>query len=113
MDFAAKIVLFEGECRFFGPGVRDLLRYIDSEKSVKHASTRMKISYSKAWKMINNVEKALGEPAVVRTHGGADGGGSAQLTEAGRRLLERYESFERQSNDSLRHLFEENFKDLI
>lgn len=109
MDFAAKLVLFEGDLGFFGPGVRDLFLYIDSEKSVKAASERMGLSYSKAWKMIHNVEKAIGETAVTRIQGGHDGG-SASLTDAGRELLEKYIRFEQKSREALEPLYEKEFK---
>ncbi len=108
MDFNAKIILFEGDNGFFGPGVRDLFLYIDSEKSVKAASEKMGMSYSKAWKMIRNVEKALGQPAVTRTQGGHDGG-SASLTDAGRNLLERYITFEKKSREALEPLYRKEF----
>ena len=108
MDFAVKFVLSEGDNGFFGPGVRDLFLYIDSEKSVKAACEKMELSYSKAWKMIRNVEKALGEPAVTRTHGGTEGG-SAQLTDAGRMLLGKYMRFEEKGRQALRKAFEEEF----
>ena len=111
MDFAAKIVLFEGDLGFFGPGVRDLFRCIDSRNSVKAACEEMQMSYSKAWKMIRNVEKAIGKQAVVRSHGGSDGG-SAHLTEAGRDLLERYERFEKQCNNGMKELFNQEFSDI-
>ena len=81
MDFISKIVLVENGDGFFGPGVRDLLLNIESEKSVRRASEKMQISYSKAWKIIRNVEKARGESAVIRIHGGSDGG-SASLSPA-------------------------------
>ena len=108
MDFTAKIMLFEGDTGFFGPGVRDLFLNIEEEHSVKDASEKMGLSYSKAWKMIRNVEKALGEPAVKRIHGGTEGG-SAQLTPAGRILLEKYMDFERKSREATRKIFEEEF----
>ncbi len=108
MDFAVKFVLSEGDNGFFGPGVRDLFLNIDSEKSVKAACEKMDLSYSKAWKMIRNVEKALGQPAVTRTHGGTEGG-SAQLTDAGRMLLEKYIRFEEKGRQALRKAFEEEF----
>ena len=110
MDFAAKIMLFDSELGFFGPGVRDLFLNIDSEHSVKGASEKMGLSYSKAWKMIRNVEKALGEPAVTRTHGGTEGG-SAQLTDAGRMLLGKYMRFEAKGKKALQKVFEEEFRD--
>ncbi|MBQ7644494.1 MAG: LysR family transcriptional regulator [Spirochaetales bacterium] len=108
MDFTAKIMLFDSDLGFFGPGVRDLFLNIESEHSVKGASENMGLSYSKAWKMIRNVEKALGEPAVTRTHGGTEGG-SAQLTDAGRMLLEKYMRFEEKGRQALRKAFEEEF----
>ncbi len=109
MDFAAKLVLFEGDLGFFGPGVRDLFLYIDSEKSVKAASEKMGLSYSKAWKMIRNVEKAIGQAAVTRIQGGHDGG-SASLTEAGRELLAKYIHFEQKSREALEPLYKMEFK---
>ena len=112
MDFAVKFVLSEGDNGFFGPGVRDLFLNIDSEKSVKAACEKMDLSYSKAWKMIRNVEKAMGSPAVERTHGGADGG-SAKLTEAGRKLLGCYLDFEKKGNEALSGVFRESFSALI
>ncbi len=108
MDFNAKIILFEGDNGFFGPGVRDLFLSIDSEKSVKAASEKMGMSYSKAWKMIRNVEKAIGQSAVSRVHGGPEGG-SASLTDAGRAVLERYISFAEKSREALKPLFDEEF----
>ena len=108
MDFASKIMLFDSDLGFFGPGVRDLFLNIDSEHSVKRASEKMGLSYSKAWKMIRNVEKALGAPAVTRTHGGTDGG-SARLTDEGRLLLEKYMRFEARSRQALEKAFEEEF----
>lgn len=112
MDFTAKIMLFDSDLGFFGPGVRDLFLNIESEHSVKGASENMCLSYSKAWKMIRNVEKAMGRPAVERTHGGTDGG-SAKLTDAGRKLLECYLDFEKKGNEALSGVFRDSFSALI
>lgn len=109
MDFISKIVLVENGDGFFGPGVRDLLLNIESEKSVRRASEKMQISYSKAWKIIRNVEKAMGESAVIRIHGGSDGG-SASLSEAGKALLQKYMDFEEKSRIADQKIFEEIFK---
>ena len=109
MDFIAKLVLVENGEGFFGPGVRDLLLNIDREKSVKAACESMQISYSKAWKIIRNVEKAMGESAVIRIHGGADGG-SARLSESCRMLLNRYTRAEKRSNEAIRAILDEEFR---
>ena len=109
MDFISKIVLVKNDDGFFGPGVRDLLLNIESEKSVRRASEKMQISYSKAWKIIRNVEKAMGESAVIRIHGGTDGG-SASLSPAGKALLQKYMDFEKKSRIANQKIFEEIFK---
>lgn len=109
MDFISKIVLIENDEGFFGPGVRDLLLNIESEKSVRAASEKMRISYSKAWKIIRNVEKAMGESAVIRIHGGSDGG-SASLSPACRALLRKYMDFEKKSRIENKKIFEEIFR---
>lgn len=109
MDFISKIVLVENDEGFFGPGVRDLLLNIESEKSVRAASEKMRISYSKAWKIIRNVEKAMGESAVIRIHGGSDGG-SASLSPACRALLRKYMDFEKKSRIENKKIFEEIFR---
>ena len=44
---------------FFGPGVAELFALIDETGSVRHASEKMGLSYSKAWKMIHGTEKAM------------------------------------------------------
>lgn len=108
MDFISKLVLVENGDGFFGPGVRDLLMNIDSEKSVKAASEKMQISYSKAWKIIRNVEKAMGKEAVIRVHGGTEGG-SATLSDACRNLLKQYMEFERKCRVAEQKVFEEVF----
>ena len=80
---------------FFGPGVAELLSLIDETGSVRHASEEMGLSYSKAWKMIRGTEKATGKEAVKRQQGGK-GGGKAELTESGKKLLESFNAIEKE-----------------
>ncbi len=90
----------DGGTPFFGPGVAQLFTFIEETGSVRHASERMGLSYSKAWKMIRGTEKAIGCDAVVRTQGGK-GGGKAELTESGIRLLEGFRSLEKEMQRAL------------
>lgn len=85
---------------FFGPGVAELFALIDETGSVRHASEKMGLSYSKAWKMIRGTEKATGKEAVVRTQGGK-GGGKAELTESGRKLLKSFTALEKEMKSHL------------
>lgn len=51
----------------------------------------MKMSNSKAWKILKRAEEDLDMPLVERISGGKDGGGS-KLTQEGEELLEKYEN---------------------
>lgn len=108
MHYCAKIVLAKSDYNFFGPGVRDLLLNIESEGSVKAACEKMGMSYSKAWKMIRTVEKALSTEVVTRVQGGKSGG-SASLTEAGKEMLKRYMRFEQRCNQAISEIYEQEF----
>lgn len=78
--------------RFFGPGPARLLRLVAETHSLHKAAGVMKMSYTKAWHIVNDIEKALGKPVLVRTRGGRDGGGST-LTKDGEALLRAYDGF--------------------
>ena len=90
MDISVKVVVSRDGAEF-GPGTSQLLAYIDRCGSVRHAAEEMKISYGKTWKMIRDVEAALGQPVVERRQGGPTGG-SAVVTEAGHELIDRYDA---------------------
>ena len=66
-----------------------LLKTIDSRKSIVAAAEEMKISYRKAWGMVNKVEKALGFPLVIKKRGGSDGG-HTELSPEGHELIDGF-----------------------
>ena len=78
---------------FFGPGMVTLLREIESLGSVREASEKTGISYSKAWSMIRDAEKESGQTLVERQPGGKFGG-AANVSKAGKEMLEKYEQLE-------------------
>jgi molybdate transport system regulatory protein len=67
-----------------------LLRAVAEQGSITRAAQAFGISYKAAWDAIDAMNRQAGRPLVARASGGR-GGGSTQLTEHGRRLLERYE----------------------
>ena len=75
---------------FLTPETAQLLEMIENTGSIQNACGCMHMSYSKGWKAINFMEKQLGFPVLLRSAGGADGGGSA-LTERGKALLHAYQ----------------------
>lgn len=80
---------------FFGPGVCQLLELVDQTGSIQEACLKMDISYSKGSRMIKNLNRQLGFPAVERWAGGSGGGGSS-LTGEGKRLVEYYRKMEKE-----------------
>lgn len=78
---------------YFGPGTVTLLREIHSLGSVRDASEKTGISYSKAWTMIHTAEEEL-EQELVRRQPGGKNGGTAELTATGWELIKKYEQLE-------------------
>ncbi|WP_373483639.1 NTP transferase domain-containing protein [Acetobacterium sp.] len=101
-------VSVEKEESFFGTGTEQLLNLIKIGESVKSACGKMNLSYSKGWKMINQVEEQLGFPIVYRKRGGMNGGKTI-LTEKGIDFLEKYQKFEKESIKSVDEIFDRYF----
>lgn len=93
---------------FFGPGTAQLLEMIDLTGTISAACEAMHMSYTKAWKMLNQVEKQLGDKVVVRVNGGSEGGYTL-LTEKGRRLLTAYRGMQRELKEQTDALLEKYF----
>ncbi len=90
-------ICLQGETSFFGAGCMQLLELIRTTGSIHSACQCMHMSYSKGWKMINEIERQLGYPVLARYQGGSCGGGS-RLTAEGASLLGTY----RQMCDEIR-----------
>ncbi len=71
-----------------------LLEAIDRSGSISAAGRAMKMSYRRAWQLVEDLNRTVGTPVVAAAAGGA-GGGGAHLTEAGRTLAEEYRALER------------------
>ncbi len=76
-------------CETVGPGKVNLLRLIDETHSISEAARRMRMSYPRAWSLINALNNTFKHPVVRSVPGGTRGGGSV-LTPTGRSILNRY-----------------------
>ncbi|MDO4741262.1 MAG: LysR family transcriptional regulator [Eubacteriales bacterium] len=97
----------EGE-KFFGEGPCRLLRGVEETGSLRAASARMGMAYTKALKLMRNAEQALGFALTMRTTGGKDGGGS-RLTPQGEEWLTKYEAYRDACVQANRRLYLEFF----
>ena len=91
-DWRLTIRAYCGRDRVFGPGVAELLEGVEELHSLRAATKRMDMSYSKAWRIVGNAERALGFPLLDTRAGGRDGGGAA-LTDQARKLVVAYRAF--------------------
>src|SRR5215467_8462416 len=72
-----------------GPGKADLLDGIKATGSISAAGRRMRMSYKRAWQLVDELNQLFDVPLVAASKGGAGGGGAA-LTKRGEDVLVRY-----------------------
>jgi molybdate transport system regulatory protein len=73
-----------------GKGSAAMLEKINLCRSISKAATDLNLSYSYVWKRLRKMEEALGSPLIKTERGGIGGGGKADLTPLGRRILLKY-----------------------
>ena len=92
------------------PESAQFLEMIGHMGTIQSACASVHMSYSKGWRMLNDMEEELGYPLVERSAGGASGGGTV-LTERGIRLLEQYQDYRDRVREYAEGLFKEMFSE--
>ena len=95
----------------FGDGPYELLKRVEKTNSLNEAAHQMGMSYSKAWKLIQTLEKRLGFPLLDRKVGGVSGGGS-EVTPEAVELMKRYDRFEKDVGEAIEKLYQRHFSNL-
>ena len=90
-----------GDLIALGPGKVDLLESIGREGSISQAARERHLSYRRAWNMVDTMNQCFKEPLVVSITGGK-GGGGAQLTDVGERIIQLYRKMEKKAEDAAR-----------
>jgi len=83
-----------------GPGKADLLQGIHETGSISAAGRRLKMSYKRAWDLVDAMNRYFTEP-VVHTSKGGSGGGGAGLTAWGEEVLALYRRIEARSREAV------------
>ena len=91
-----RIRIYHGGEVALGPGKIELLGYVAETGSLSEAARRMKMSYMKAWLLVQIMNRSFRKPVVQLERGGAQGGGSG-ITETGREVLELYRQMHEES----------------
>ena len=79
---------------FMGIGLVWLLQGIKKHKSINSAAKEMNMSYAKAIKILNQLEKNLGGKVITRRHGGNERYG-AEITDFGEKYIKKYNVFQK------------------
>lgn len=91
-----KIRIDLGHTAYIGRGKVELLETIGKTGSIRGAASAMKMSYRRAWILLQEARMIMGAPVIAAKAGGAHGGG-AVLTETGRALVSHFRNIERRA----------------
>lgn len=91
---------------YLGIGRILLLENIKTTGSITQAARKLKMSYRKAWQLVEDMNRRAQKPLVEKTLGGA-GGGGASLTQQG---IQAIISFYELEQKTLNYIKEESSK---
>ena len=94
---AVRLRLVLGNGHALGPGKADLLEAIAASGSISAAGRAMRMSYKRAWQLVDDLNRSF-KAALVETSKGGGQGGGARLTPAGDTVLAAYRALERKAN---------------
>ena len=100
LPFRTRIRIYAGT-RMLGPGKMELLALIDATGSLSAAAQEMSMSYMRAWKLVQELNRDPQRPMVETVRGGAQGG-TGSLTPFGRKVLALYQQMDRASTAAAR-----------
>ena len=101
LTIVPSIRLYHGRIFAFGPGKAELLEQIGRTGSISEAAKAMEMSYMKAWKLVQSMDRGFAEPLVRKTRGGQNRGG-ATVSPTGLKVLALYREMESASQAAIR-----------
>jgi len=101
-----RIWITDQEGTFLAEGRIELMKHIDETGSISKAAKEMKMSYKKAWEMVDSMNKSAKKVLMVKRIGGKKGGGS-QLTDYGKEVIEKFEELKDRSRAALDDIMKE------
>lgn len=84
-----RVRILSGSAIAMGPGKADLLDAIAETGSISAAARQMRMSYRRAWLLVQTMNECFSRPLVNAAKGGKAGGGTT-LTPTGVKVLSRY-----------------------
>lgn len=103
IELAGAIWFHSGATNWGNPRRMALLAAIDEHGSISAAARAINLSYKAAWDAVHMINNLADEPLIIRTTGGARGGG-AHLSTKAREILHLYQQMEQLHNHFLMQL---------
>ncbi|NWN90068.1 LysR family transcriptional regulator [Marinobacter adhaerens] len=94
LGLVPRLRLKTGDIIALGPGKAQLLELIREHHSISAAARAMKMSYRRAWLLVNTMNSCFRQPLVLTATGGSQGGG-AELSAEGLKVLALYREYEK------------------
>lgn len=88
-EICLRVWIEKNNLPFLGPGRILLLEKVAEHGSITKAAADLKMSYRKAWQLIADMNTLSDVDLVVKSVGGAKGGG-ALITDKGKNTIENY-----------------------
>jgi molybdate transport system regulatory protein len=85
---------------FLGNGRIKLLHHIHQTGSIKKAAKELKMSYRKAWSLLDSINRQAKEDYLIKSSGGIGGGGTI-VTAAGLKAIENFKKLDKKCQDFL------------
>lgn len=83
-----------------GPGKAELIERIAQTGSISAAARAMRMSYRRAWQLVEALNSDYRQPVVSTAIGGTRGGG-ARVTPFGRRLVAEFRAMEEKASAAI------------
>jgi molybdate transport system regulatory protein len=90
LSIKSRIWICTEQGTFLGEGRITLLKEIEKHGSISKAAKAMKMSYKKAWKLVDSMNRQ-GDQTLVRRKTGGIGGGGSELSETGKKAIELFQ----------------------
>ena len=108
MKVKSKVWLDKDGKLVFGTGNASIIKAVSETGSLNRAAKKLNMSCRHVWSCIKSVEKRIGQPLLIKTKGGKDGGG-AVLTDKAKMLLEKFEILEK----DIKHFVDKRFEEIF
>jgi len=89
LSVCGRVWIDKNDKNWLGLGKVMFLQKIKEHGSISKAASSQKMSYSRAWKLVESINSLSDKPLVIKETGGPKGGGTV-LTDEGERILRLY-----------------------